>query len=226
MTTHAITGPVKQAYLRLVAAERGLEAVGTPSIIVSVDPEALKRAEKQLGIKLEPAQLLLFSGVDVFGMYDLDLDQLATHQEEAEEAGVPATLIPLGRDGHEWVCLDKEREGLDVVVYTDNDESRRTVSLAAWLDSVVELHLHGGDSNDEERKALGSWVKKAGLEVRVKTVDKKVPSLYRIKHAKFGEGVVRREEAAGADTKLEIDFGATGGGVRILLARFVERLAK
>jgi hypothetical protein len=43
-----------------------------------------------------------------------------------------------------------------------------------------------------------------------------------VRHAKFGEGVVRREEPAGPDTKIVVDFGS--GGVRTLLERFVQRI--
>lgn len=220
--THVIDGASKLAYLSLVAAERGPEVVATQEIVVSLDAEAVAGAERELGLRFDPALLLLFSGADVLGMYDLDLAQLPSLRDEAEEAGVPASLVPLGRDGPEWICVEGRAAAARIVVYLDEDQSRRSLSVAGWLEEVVERHLHGSDPTDAERQTIEVWMKKATLEVRLTAADRAPRSLYRVKHPKFGEGVVRREEQSGADTKLEIDFGPAG--VRVLLSRFVERI--
>lgn len=219
---HLIDASSKRAYLALVAAERGPEVMATREIVVSLDAEAVAGAERELGLRFDPAVLLLFSGADVLGMYDLDLTGLPSIQDEAEEAGVPDSLVPLGRDGHEWICVERRAAAARIVVYLDEDQSRRSLSVAGWLEEVVEQHLHGSDPTDAERQALEAWSKKATLEVRLTAVDRAPRSLYRVKHPKFGEGVVRREEQSGAETKLEIDFGPAG--VRVLLSRFVERI--
>ncbi|APR78894.1 Hypothetical protein A7982_04241 [Minicystis rosea] len=217
-----IEGETKRAYLALLAAQRGPEVVATEEIVVSLDAEAVASVERELGLRFDPAVLLLFSDADVFDMYDLDLGRLTGLRDEAEEASVPAPLVALGRDGHEWICVERRAQAARIVVYLDEDQSRRSMPLADWLDGVVEQHLHGGSTTDAERRALEAWMKNATLEVRLTAADRTPPSLYRVKHPKFGEGVVRREERSGADTKLEIDFGEAG--VRVLLSRFVERL--
>ncbi|PCC75315.1 hypothetical protein SAMN02745121_03962 [Nannocystis exedens] len=220
--SHVIDGASKRAYLALLAAERGPEVVATPEIVVSLDAEAVADVERELGLRFDPAVLLLFAVVDVFGMYDLDLARLPSLRNEAEAASVPASLVPLGRDGHEWICVERRAAAARIVVYLDDDQSRRSLPVADWLDEVVEQHLHGSDPTDAERRALEAWMKKATLEVRMTAADRTPRSFCRVRHPKFGEGVVRREERSGADTKLEIDFGQAG--VRVLLSRFVERL--
>lgn len=219
--SHFIEGAAKRAYLDLIAAERGPDVVATPEIVVSFDAEAVAGVERELGLRFDPAILLLFSDADVFGMYDLDLARLPSLRGEAAEAGVPASLVPLGRDGHVWICVER-RAAARIVAYLDDDQSRTSLPVADWLDEVVEQHLHGSEPTDAERRALEAWMAKATLEVRLAAAERTPRSPYRVKHPKFGEGIVQREEQSSADTKLEIDFGQAG--VRVLLSRFVERL--
>ena len=227
MTSHSIMGATKTAYLKLLVAQAGFDETSTPHVTVSLRAEAVAAAEQVLGVPLPPAVLLLFSEPNVFDMYNLELDQLASLREEAEDAGVPKVLLPLGRSGDRsgshWVCIRKDSPGNELVIYGDADESRTTLSVAAWLDEVVETHLHGTELSDEEQVAVKAWAKKATLEIRLEVGSQAPKATYRVVHPKFGEGTVVREDGTGDDRKLEIDFGA--GGVKILVARFVKRVA-
>ncbi|EYF00248.1 hypothetical protein [Chondromyces apiculatus] len=223
--SNRLTGPLRRAYLSLVAAERGGQALSSRRIVVTVDAAAVARAEQDLGVPLDPSLLVLFSGdLDVLGIYDFDLTQLASLREEGQEAGVPTNLVPLGRDGTTWICTDPSAKKPRIVVHDpESDLDRKPMPVADWLEEITEQHLHGQEQSEIDQQTIDDWLEAATVEVRITATTRGPQNLYRVRHPKFGEGTVRRQEPTGDDQKLEIDFGA--GGVRILLARFVERIS-
>jgi hypothetical protein len=239
--TVALDGPVKEAYLLLVAAvetaatgdDAAVEATcAKPGVTVTLEAEAIADAERQTGLTFAAPLLLLYSGLSVLDRFNFDLEHLESYAEEATEAGVPETLVPLGRRRRFWVCVDRAAKQLEIVHYKEGAQEPTRQPLAAWFEevrleyehSLVEVHARSEPSR-EHRRVLEAWSRRASLEVTLRAPVRKGPeSLYRVKHAKFGEGFVRREEPSGADTKLEIDFGPSG--VKMLLARFVQRIAE
>ncbi len=235
--THSIVGPVKDAYLLLVAHTEGPRVCASPGRSVTLELDEVRRAERQAALSFDAPHLLLFSELGSLTRWELGLDRLATHGEEAAEAGVPEALVPLGRRRRArrrfWICVERAASAPEIIEYEEESRAQTRLRLEAWLEEVAAIALdnfrsreEGRDSpylSREERAALEAWAQRATLEVRLHAADaSEQPSLYRVRHAKFGEGVVRREEPAGPDTKIVVDFGA--GGVRTLLERFVQRI--
>ncbi len=244
--TFAVEGPIKEAYLLLAAA---VEAAGgeaaayeavcaKPGVVVAVDEEAVRGAETATGLSFGGALrplLLMYSGLSVLDRFNFDFEHLASYVEEAGEEGLPEALVPLGRRRRFWICVERGAKAaavIDIKEGTTNPGELTRTPLAAWLEEVrleyehglVEVHARSEPSR-EQRRGLDAWARRATLEVVLRPPERKGPSsLYRVRHSKFGEGLVRREEPSGADLKLEIDFGSAG--VKMMLARFVERIAE
>jgi hypothetical protein len=215
-----IEGAVKEAYLAIVAKERGAETLREKRLAVGIDERALSEAERAIGHSIPRELLLMFGDSDVFGLYDLDLSKVAERQGDAAQAGAPPTLVALGRDGTEWICFDRREREARVAVYDQDDQSVDTQTLADWLGHVMETHLHGEEPSEDEERAVTTWCKATPLKIL--TVAEPPFAQYRVRHSKFGEGMVVREDASSSDPKLEVDFGSVGK--KTLLARYVERI--
>jgi hypothetical protein len=215
-----IEGAVKEAYLAILAKERGAETLREKRIAVGIDERALSDAERAIGHAIPRELLLVFGDSDVFGLYDLDLGKVAERQADLAQAGAPTALVALGRDGTEWICFDRREREARVAVYDQDDQSVDVQMLADWLGHVLETHLHGDEPSEDEERAVGAWCKATPLKIL--TVAEPPFAQYKVRHQKFGEGMVVREDASSSDPKLEIDFATVGK--KTLLARYVERI--
>ena len=204
---YTVDGAVRTAYLALLAAETGRPRRAT---VIELDADRLADVEDSVGQTLEGPSLLLFAdGGFLFA------EVLRLHVAARAE-GLPKNLLPLEHEDNTWTCLDLSADEPTIVLYLDEDKSTATMPLAKWFDRRREEATEGVLA---PAKQLGGET----LEAVLPTAKVVRAASYRVKHPKFGEGLVLSEDGVGDALKLEVDFGGEAGKKK-LLARFVTRV--
>src|ERR1700683_3512342 len=88
-----IEGIVKEAYLAILAKERGAETLRERRIAVGIGERALSGARRAISHTIPRELLLMFGDSDVFGRYDLDWTKVAERQSDVAQAGASPTLV-------------------------------------------------------------------------------------------------------------------------------------
>lgn len=178
--------------------------------MIELDADRLADVEDAIGQSIDGPSLLLFAEGG-FAFADVVRFLVA-----ARAAGLPKELLALELEDHTWTCLSLGASEPTITLYGDEDKSQTTMPLGKWFDRRREEVTEGA-------LAPAKQLEGATLEVVVVTSKVVRAASYRVKHAKFGEGLVLSEDGAGDALKLEVDFGGEAGKKK-LLARFVTRV--
>lgn len=226
-----ISPEVRDALIRILTLEATPKKTAIdPSPILSL--EAVDTLEAYLRARM-PDDALAIYAARTPALKVFDLAKIGTLSEEAWEGGLSKARIVLGPWGKLFVCIPRRPEKgypLRVTFFDPDDHTEANPStLAEWLDRVfealVDQRAEDFDEDDlffdedESAPEEVSWVPRLERTVILpSTHDEKAGR--RVRHARFGEGVIRRSLPEGG--KLEIDFG--DAGVKVLVAKYVVEL--
>ncbi|MFO0663413.1 MAG: hypothetical protein U0174_05650 [Polyangiaceae bacterium] len=203
---YVIEGAVRTAYLALRAAQTGRPQRAT---VLTFDADRVADVEEALGRTFDGPALLLF------GEGGFSFTELVRFQASGRTAKVPHDLVALACEDHTWTCLRLGSGEPAIVLYLDEDQSTTVMTLAQWFDRQREEVTEGV-------LKPATQLEDATLEIVVSRASAARATSYRVRHPKFGEGVVLSEEGTGDALKLEVDFA--DGGKKKLLGRFVTRI--
>lgn len=195
---------------------RLLTGTQTPA---ELDADRVQSVQKSLGIDLGDALLALFANGDAaLARYELRLRHIPTHTGEFRSNGGPRGMIAIGRCPNGTFLIGTAASGLHLHLLGLDGTATRTCVAEEWLDELIAEEV------ESLRDELGDAKARTMKVVNDEDVAKFSPSLVvddspkrRVKHVKFGSGVVLSE--SDDKTKLEILF--TDGTTRTLLARFL-----
>jgi hypothetical protein len=235
-----VSPEVRRALERMLAFEQQ-QSGGSATISSVLSLEAVDTLEDYLRARMPDDALAVFASRPLT-LADFDLARVGALSESAWESGLRKARIVLGAWGKHLVCIPRRPERghpLRVTFYDPEDQTESNPSsLAEWLDRVfesvmdaqsggdeIDLDLEGdgagGGGWDENERAAEALAWTPRLE---RTLVLPTPGIEkagrRVRHARFGVGVVRRALPEG--DKLEIDFG--DAGVKVLVAKYVEEL--
>jgi hypothetical protein len=230
---------------RRIAREEGRELAIDPAPILSL--EAVDALEDHFRARLPDDALAIFCApTDV--LEGFALRRVGALTEKAWQHGLSKARIVLGELGARLVCIPRRPDrgyALRVTFFDPEDRSEGdSQTLASWLDRILEeavehsrpaapesalddATLEAGDLDEliddpllaiEREVAETEWA--PHLERTLVRESHELARVRRVRHARFGEGLVLR--AIPESDKLEIDFGPAG--VRILVAKYVEEL--
>lgn len=195
--------------------------------------EAVDTLEDYLRARIPDDALALFAARSRT-LAGFDLAKVGALSEDAWGTGLSKARIVLGVWGKHLVCIPRRPERgypLRVTFYDPEDQTEANPSsLAEWLDRVLEtvdqvsedeLDLESAESWDaDEAPADLTWTPRLERTVVLPAAPGEEKAGQRVRHARFGIGVVKRALPEG--DKLEIDFGDVG--VKVLVAKYVEEL--
>lgn len=196
--------------------------------------EAVDTLEDYLRARIPDDALAIFAARSRT-LAGFDLAKVGALSEDAWAAGLSKARIVLGVWGKHLVCIPRRPERgypLRVTFYDPEDQTEANPSsLAEWLDRVLEsvdqvsddeLDLDGAESWDADEPAAEdlTWTPRLERTVVLPAAPGEEKAGQRVRHARFGIGVVKRALPEG--DKLEIDFG--DAGVKVLVAKYVEEL--
>lgn len=186
-------------------------------------------AEAALGAPLHDDLLAIYVArpggyVELLGV---TLDKLVP-LTAARSAGCAPELLAIGYHdgGSEYVCVSSQAardEPLQVQLFRPDNDAREMMSLAAWLEHLVEvsmeyLHARNPDDTRSSDELVATPEQCAALADAVKRV--RAPVLERwAHHPKLGRVRVVDETGEGADRKLTVELA--DGARKTLLARFL-----
>ena len=230
----AVSPEVSHGLARLLAQGKTDPAAIDPAPVLSL--EAVDTLEDYLRARMPDDALAIFAARALDGF---DLAKVGTLSESAWGSGLSKARIVLGSWGKHLVCIPRRPErgyALRVTFYDPEDSTESNPStIAEWLDRVLEsmvddtvedLDLETGaggtDGWDAIERAADriTWTPRLERTVVLPPAPGEEKAGRRVRHARFGEGVVTRALPEG--DKLEIDFGDVG--VKVLVAKYVEEL--
>lgn len=210
-----------EAFLRLRALEEGN---ADPAVPLS----DLRSLEAALGWALPDAVVTLLAARPAYLERQWNLipgKVVATHA--AGRVVVPPGLCPfaVARGRKTWLCF---RGGLDDArLYHFVDKGRDSAGpfepvewLTRELGHARELVRRRWLGGDERAGALLRAERSLAADAFTPLVVEAVTSVARVRHAKFGLGVVLAEEGSGGSRKLTVEFA--DGTRRVFDARFLE----
>jgi hypothetical protein len=212
-------------YIRLQLRERfpkDRKYVVEPSPTLSL--EAVTTLEEFLQTRLAD-EVLAFFATKARALADFSLSKVGGLTEHAWDLGMPKGRIALGLVEGRYMCMPRRFEPGHPVRVTFYDPDARVESdaltLAAWVDRLeqradTEIDFDALDRLDN-RAAKQEW---CPVLVSTPAVQCTQEPERRVRHPKFGEGIVRKSHERGE--KLEIEFAE---GTKVLLAKFVQELA-
>jgi hypothetical protein len=140
------------------------------------------------------------------------LGRVVAHTGALAVAGAPGDLIGLGREGEEYLCLEKRRATADHTLLSRFRPGTRSATrfcpLVEWISALVP-------------PADGV----PALEPYAPRLERTPPtgsSGQRVRHKSFGVGRVYVEIGTGPERKVKVDF--PGVGLKFVAARFLEYL--
>jgi hypothetical protein len=218
---------VRDALIRILTLEASPQSTIDPSPILSL--EAVDTLEEYLRARM-PDDALAVYAAHTPALANFDLGKVGTLSEQAWEAGLSKARIVVGIWGKVFVCIPRRPDKgypLRVTFFDPDDHTEANPStFAEWLDRVFEGVLEqraqdladddlSWDEEESEPEKL-AWDPRLERTV-VMPVARDEKAGRRVRHARFGEGVIRRSLPEG--DKLEVDFG--DAGVKVLVAKYV-----
>ncbi len=225
-----LTPEVRDALIRILTLEASPQSAIDPSPILSL--EAVDTLEEYLRARM-PDDALAIYAARTPALAVFDLAKIGTLSEQAWGEGLSKARIVLGTWGKVLVCIPRRPEKgypLRVTFFDPDDHTEANPStLAEWLnrvfENILEQRVQNIDDDDlffgeEEQAGEGlAWYPRLERTL-VMPVARDEKAGRRVRHARFGEGVIRRSLSEG--DKLEIDFGDVG--VKVLVAKYVTEL--
>lgn len=145
----------------------------------------------------------------------LDLAAVAGHTKRAHQSSVQRDFVALGcDDGHLFYGFLRGRDPDRIAIFDNEDRSVASASLEQWLMQRFDL------ADADLRDATGSSVHPSVQLIR--HVRPSHEGKTRVRHAKWGEGVVLAEDGEGPTRKVKAEF--PGLGLKVVQARFLEFL--
>ena len=195
---------------RLLAELRRRDGIESP---LELDVDRVRDVEAVIGGEIpDPWLGVLASGVPAFERdLCLKLSDVAAHTKDAHQFPVQRDLVALGRDGaRQFVGFVRGRDPDRIALYDADRKSLKSDGLADWIVRRFEL-------DEASLPDSGSMTVRLIRHVLV-TDDGKT----RVRHAKWGEGLVLAEHGEGPTRKVKADF--PGLGLKVVQARFLEFL--
>jgi hypothetical protein len=195
---------------RVLAELRRVHGIETD---LELDVDRVRDVEAVIGGEIpDPWLAVLASSVPALE-HDLQfqLSEIAAHTKAAHQFPVQRDLVALGRDGTSlFVGFVRGRDADRIAVYDSDRKSLKPDDLTGWLLRRFEL---------DEASLPDSPALTLRLVRHVLPTDDGKP---RVRHAKWGEGLVLAEHGEGPTRKVKADF--PGLGLKVVQARFLEFL--
>jgi len=121
--------------------------------------------------------------------------------------GARGDLVAIGKSETNYICVEKLDRSQDFVLFSPEKRQFSTVSVAEWLAQFVDA---------------ASKLSPRPFQPSLYKVPPMSSSGQRVRHSKFGEGLLLCEIGTGPTRKVKVDF--PGVGLKVIQARFLEGL--